>query len=324
MQKKIFYRFNPSTEKYERVYPSKRSRLLRGIIHLLATIAVISAALIALYSWIELPREKELKAENERLRERIEQIDRRLNSALQVMDNLAERDNNFYRVIMHLDPVTASHRYAGLETALMAPLDENYYTDKELLDVVSDRLDILERCIYVQSKSFDEIVQAIGTDKDRLAHTPSIQPISEKEMTRMASGYGYRLDPIYGTSKHHDGMDFTSPIGTPVYATADGTVTSAEWNSGYGNKVDISHGYNYLTRYAHLSEIKVRPGQEVHRGDLIGLVGSTGKSTGPHLHYEVRYKGVPQNPVNYYFGDLTPEEYAAMVQESENAGHVMD
>ena len=140
----------------------------------------------------------------------------------------------------------------------------------------------------------------------------------------MASGYGRRVDPVYGTIKMHEGMDFACDIGTPVYATGDGTVVSAEWNSGYGNLIEINHGYGYTTRYAHLSKIDVKPGQKVSRGDRIGASGNTGKSTGPHVHYEVRLRGVPQNPVNYYFYDLTPEEYAEMITHAENAGHVMD
>ncbi len=140
----------------------------------------------------------------------------------------------------------------------------------------------------------------------------------------MASGYGYRSDPVYRTLKFHEGLDYSADIGTPVYATGDGTVELAGWNKGYGNSIDISHGYNYLTRYAHLSEILVRQGQKVRRGDMIGKVGNTGKSTGPHLHYEVRLHGQPQNPVNYYFYDLTPEQYDDLIRLSENAGHVMD
>ena len=156
-----------------------------------------------------------------------------------------------------------------------------------------------------------------------MAHIPSIIPIDVKDYT-MSSGYGYRRDPVYGSTKFHAGLDFAEKNGIPVYATGDGTVTVAERKSGYGNCIDIDHGYNYLTRYAHLSEILVSPGQSVKRGDYIGKVGSTGKSTGPHLHYEVRFKDEPQNPVNYYFMDLTPEQYAEMVREAENAGHVMD
>ena len=140
----------------------------------------------------------------------------------------------------------------------------------------------------------------------------------------MASGYGRRTDPVYGTVKMHEGMDFACDVGTPVYATGDGKVTSAKWHSGYGNVIEISHGFGYTTRYAHLSGFKISAGQDVKRGDLIGYAGNTGKSTGPHLHYEVRLRGVPQNPVNYYFYDLSPEEYDAMIAQSENTGNAMD
>ena len=140
----------------------------------------------------------------------------------------------------------------------------------------------------------------------------------------MASGYGYRRDPIYGTGRFHEGLDFAADTGTPVYATADGKVVHADWQSGYGNLLEIDHGYGYVTRYAHLSKFKVKEGDEVKRGDLIAETGNTGKSTGPHLHYEVRYRNSPQNPINYYFMDITPEEYDNMIRQAENAGHVMD
>ncbi|MDE6801913.1 MAG: M23 family metallopeptidase, partial [Muribaculaceae bacterium] len=179
--------------------------------------------------------------------------------------------------------------------------------------------------IYTQIGSYDTLRSLAFHNQDRLSHIPSIQPVSSESLRTMASGYGRRVDPVYGTVRFHEGMDFSAPIGTPVYATGDGVVTAAgRVMSGYGNMVDIDHGFNYMTRYAHLNDVLVKPGQVVKRGDLIGRVGNTGKSTGPHLHYEVRFKGQPQNPVNYYFQDLTPEEYAEMVIEAENAGHVMD
>lgn len=153
---------------------------------------------------------------------------------------------------------------------------------------------------------------------------PAIQPVPEKFLRTMASGYGARRDPVYGTMKFHEGMDFSAPIGTPVYATADGTVRTSSWQSAYGNMVEIDHGYNYTTRYAHMSKLIAQVGKKVKRGDLIGLVGNTGKSTGPHLHYEVRYRGAPQNPVNYYFYDISPEQYDEIIRMAENAGHVMD
>lgn len=322
MRKKVYYRYNPTTESYERVYPTRSERIRAWIKYLLEGIAVGSAILISLYICIDLPKEKALRKENEDLRREINVINQRLNTAINVMDNLAERDNNFYRVIMQINPLTARQRYAGLEP--LSATDFKDSSDKDKLAELTRKLNLLERQVFVQSQSFDRLAEAISQNSDRLSHIPAIQPVSQEDMTQMASGYGWRVDPIYGTSKHHDGMDFAAPSGTSVYATGDGTVTAAGWNNSYGNCIDINHGYNYITRYAHLSEILVKPGQKVKRGDLIGKVGNTGKSTGPHLHYEVRLKSVPQNPVNYYFQDLSPDEYARMVNDSENAGHVMD
>ncbi|MCH5232171.1 MAG: M23 family metallopeptidase [Muribaculaceae bacterium] len=195
--------------------------------------------------------------------------------------------------------------------------------DSKLVDELTNRMNLLEQLLYSQIMSFDQLTQAVEDQQDRLSHTPSILPISVADYT-MSSGYGWRVDPIYGTSKHHDGLDFAAKTGTDVYATADGKVNLARYQAGYGNCIDIDHGYNYLTRFAHLSEILVKEGEEVKRGQLIGKVGSSGKSTGPHLHYEVRFKDVAQNPVNYYFMDLSAEEYYEMISQADNAGHVMD
>ena len=196
--------------------------------------------------------------------------------------------------------------------------------DDKLVAELTDKLDMLDQMVATQSRSFDFLRSQASTLRERSSHIPAIQPVNEKNLRAMASGYGYRRDPIYGTTKFHEGMDFSAPVGTPVYATGDARVQSAGWHSGYGNLIELDHGYHYLTRYAHLSEILVRPGQTVRRGDLIGRVGNTGKSTGPHLHYEVRLNGVAQNPVHYYYYDLTPQQYDEMIRQAENAGHVMD
>lgn len=323
MRKNVYYRYNPTTESYERVYPSRGQRLWARAKYIIEGVAVTSAILALLYIFIDLPKEKALRREKDALRHQVEELDSRLDNAIIVMDRLAERDNNFYRVIMQLDPLTAQQRYEGLKPFL-ADVKADELRDDELVTLVASKLNLLERQVYVQSQSFDRLTEAINQSSNRITHIPSIRPVSEEDMTQMASGYGWRIDPIYGTSKHHDGMDFAAPIGTPVYATGDGTVTSASMNSGYGNCIDINHGYNYTTRFAHLSEMLVKPGQKVSRGQLIGRVGNTGKSTGSHLHYEVRLNGVPQNPVNYYFQDLTPEEWSLMVIDAENAAHVMD
>ena len=185
-------------------------------------------------------------------------------------------------------------------------------------------MDILSKQLYIQSKSFDEVVDLCKSHDEMLKCIPAIQPVSNKDLKKTASGYGVRIDPIYKTTKFHSGMDFSANAGTPVYATGDGTVVSAGWETGYGNCIEVNHGFGYRTRYAHLSAIGVKRGQKVVRGEVIGKVGTTGKSTGPHLHYEVVVKGQKVNPVNYYFMDLSAEEYDKMVQMAANHGKVYD
>ncbi len=320
MSRKVYYRFNPTTETYERVYPSRRKRWISAASHFLVSLSLGVLMFLLLDGIIDFPKERRLKNENRELRENINLLNSRLDEALEVMDDIAERDNNFYRVIMQTDRISDAQRYAGLERLnRLSSLNDN-----QLIEDLSAKMNLLERELVVQSRSFDRLSALARKSADRLAHVPAIQPVSELSLKQMASGYGKRVDPVYGTVKFHEGMDFACDVGTPVYATGNGTVLSAEWASGYGNMVEIDHGYGYTTRYAHLSELLVRPGQKVGRGDLIAKSGNTGKSTGPHVHYEVRLRGEPQNPVNYYFYDLTPEEYAEMITHAENAGHVMD
>lgn len=289
---------------------------------LLVGSAVIGGGIFGVTRLFTGPTEENLRDENAELRSSLGVLERRLDASLKVMENIQNRDDNFYRVMMQLDPVARSQRLAGLD-------NEGRYRDlKKLSDAmlvtrITRRMDLLDRQIYAQSMSFDQLRQAAESQKNKLAHIPSVIPINVEDYT-MSSGYGVRRDPVYGSSKFHAGLDFAAPVGTPVFATADGVVTVAERKGGYGNCIDISHGYNYLTRYAHLSELRVEAGQNVKRGELIGLVGNTGKSTGPHLHYEVRFKDEPQNPINYYFMDLTPEQYAEMIRIAEDAAHVMD
>jgi murein DD-endopeptidase MepM/ murein hydrolase activator NlpD len=323
MSKKVYYRYNPSTEAYERVYPSRRSRMVTAAGHFVVSLFLGGTVFFALSGVVDMPKERMLRSDNRTLRTQLDVLSRRLDEARGVMDDLAERDNNFYRVMMQTDRITDAQRYAGLERNTRFDQLSNM-ADNELVENLTNKMNLLEKEIVVQSKSYDQLRKLAGSRQDRLAHVPAIQPISEENLKQMASGYGLRVDPIYSTTKMHEGMDFACDVGTSVYATGDGVVDYADWQSGYGNLVEIKHGYGYVTRYAHLSEIKVRVGQKVSRGDLIALSGNTGKSTGPHVHYEVRLNDAPQNPVNYYFFDLTPEEYAAMIEQAENAGHVMD
>ncbi|MDE6486089.1 MAG: M23 family metallopeptidase [Muribaculaceae bacterium] len=323
MSQKAFYRLNPATGQYERVYPSARRRIMASLRQSAVGAAVALGVVTALYLAFDFPKERVLRSQNEHLKMSLEALDRRADEAIAVIGDIAARDDNFYRVVMQAEPLGAARRYAGLERRRNYERADSL-ADVELVAELTDKLDMLDQMVATQSRSFDFLRSQASTLRERSSHIPAIQPVSEKNLRAMASGYGYRRDPIYGTSKFHEGMDFSAPIGTPVYATGDGRVLSAGWNSGYGNLIEIDHGYNYITRYAHLSEMLVRPGQTLHRGDLIGRVGNTGKSTGPHLHYEVRLNGVPQNPVHYYYYDLTPQEYDEMIRQAENAGHVMD
>lgn len=322
MKRNIYYIYNPETDNFERVFLTFKQKMARAGLFLLSSLLLCMVILIVVFCLFDMPTEKNLRKENAQLKSQYNIVNRRLDNSLKVMEDIRNRDDNFYRVMMQMDPMSFSRRYAGLDNEKRYQ-ELKKIPDAGLVTLLTQRLDLFDRQLYAQSLSFDQLKASVEKQKDKLAHIPSVIPIDIKDYT-MSSGYGYRRDPIYGSSRFHAGLDFAAPTGTPVFATADGVVAEAGRRSNYGNCIDISHGYNYITRYAHLSEILVEPGKSVKRGELIGKVGSTGKSTGPHLHYEVRFKDEPQNPVNYYFMDLTPEEYAEMIRMAENAGHVMD
>lgn len=320
--KQVFYRYNPDTDNFERHYPTLKTRLA-SLGKYLAVGGVIGIGLYVMLVYIfEGPTERNLKEENDKLRSQYAILEKRLDNSIKVMEDIRNRDDNFYRVMMQMDPLSSKERYSGLENDSKFE-NLGHLSDAELLSRMTRSMDLLEHQIYSQSVSFDQLREAAGEQKEKIACIPSVMPINISDYT-MSSGYGYRRDPIYGTAKFHEGLDFAAATGTPVFATADAVVEIADRKDAYGNCIDLNHGYNYVTRYAHLSQILVKPGQRVKRGEMIGKVGSTGKSTGSHLHYEVRFKGEPQNPVHYYFMDLTPAQYVDMIQLAENSGHVMD
>lgn len=323
MSRKVFYKYNPATDSFERVYPTRQQKMWAFARQALIGLAIGAALFGAMYYFVDTPTARELREENENLRDQYAALSRQADAALNVMADIAQRDNNMYRVFLQADPISEGQRYAGLEREIKN-VGANALTEDALVASVTNKLNLLDKQIYTQSKSFDLLRQLAHEQQDKISHIPSIQPVEESKLRQVASGYGYRKDPIYGTTKFHEGMDFSAPIGTPIYATADGKVSFTGWQSGYGNTIEIDHGYNYMTRFAHLSKIDVKDGQMVKRGEKIGEMGNTGKSTGPHLHYEVRIKGEAQNPVNYYFYDLSPEEYDELIRLAENAGHVMD
>jgi len=274
-------------------------------------------------STIQSPQEKKLGQDKSHMEAQYKVLERQLEEVQYVMSDLQQRDDNLYRVVFQADPIPLSvRRGSSANTEYYEQLLD--MTNSEIVVSTSKKLNELKKELYIQSKSYDELVLLAKNKETMLENLPAIQPVLNKNLTRMASGYGWRIDPIYHSRRFHAGMDFTAPIGTNIFVTGNGTVASAGWEQGYGNCVQVNHGYGYVTLYGHMSAIKVRVGQRLKRGDIIGLVGSTGKSTGPHLHYEVHYKGEVMNPQNYYFLDLSPADYDRMVQMSNNAGQMFD
>ena len=320
--KNVYYKYNPETDNYERIYPTLKDRLSDFARVALLALVIAAAAVAVVFLCYDTPTEQTLRAENRQLKTQYNILSRRLENSIKVMGNIQNRDDNFYRVMMQRDPLSRGQRLAGLENE-QRYRDLQSLSDGKLITDLTRRLDYFDRCLYAQSLSFDQLREMASKQQDKIDHIPSVMPLNIDDYT-VASGYGYRRDPVYGATAMHQGLDFAAKNGTNVYATADGRISVADWKGGYGNCIDIDHGYNYTTRYAHLSKITVHEGQMVRRGEKIGEVGSTGKSTGPHLHYEVRFKDQPQNPINYYFMDITPEVYAQMIRTAENAGHVMD
>lgn len=321
--RKVYYIYNPKTRTYDRIYPTLRQRVMSYLRRLFVGMGLGAGSFLLLLLAFGSPSEKDLRVENSRLLSQYHILSSRLEEALEVMQQLQQRDDNLYRVIMQSDPVAE-----GLRTPNYSKT--NRY--EELMDMANAKLvvkttrqmDLLERQVYMQSQSFDEVVDLCRRHDEMLACIPAIQPVANKDLRQTASGYGNRIDPIYKTVKFHAGMDFSAFTGTPVYATGNGVVRKAGWEGLYGNCIEIDHGFGYLTRYAHLHKIEVRVGQKVVRGQTIGRVGSTGKSTGPHLHYEVHVKGKVVNPINYYFMDLSADDYDRMIQLAANHGKVFD
>jgi murein DD-endopeptidase MepM/ murein hydrolase activator NlpD len=233
-----------------------------------------------------------------------------------ILENIEHRDDNIYRVVLGAEPIDKSIRNAGVGgTDRYADIKEKNITQEDLILTMSEKVDLLRRKVYIESKSQDEVVKLAEKKEKLYAAIPAIQPISNKQLVALASGFGMRTHPVYKVKKMHTGIDFAASIGTPIYATADGTVAEVSVRfSGYGKMVEIDHGFGYRTRYAHMHEFAVRSGQNVKRGDLIGYVGNTGLSTAPHLHYEVLINKGQVDPVHYFYNDLSPAEYEKVLE----------
>lgn len=321
--RKTYYLYNPNTLSYERVYPSARDRFFSVLRHLSTGIAFGVATFFVMMYVIDSPMESQLRKENKLLQTQYEVLSLRLSNALEVLDDIQQRDENLYRAIFQAESIPESVRKSGFGGS-------NRYehlmelSNPDLVVSTTQKMDMLRKQLYIQSNSLEELIAMGKNQEEKSKCVPAIQPISNKDLRRTASGYGIRIDPIYRTPRFHSGMDFSARIGTEIYATGNGVVTFAGWKQGYGNCLMIDHGYGFETLYGHMSKFKARVGQKVTRGEVIGEVGNTGKSTGPHLHYEVIVRGKHDNPSKYYYMDLSPEEYDRMIQIAENHGQVMD
>jgi len=320
---KVKYQFNSETVSYERIDVGLKGRVISLIKHVLSSLVMAVILILGLFHFFESPKERALKRENQQLLSQYVLLNRDVVQIKKVLHDLERRDDNIYRVIFEADPIAPSVRKAGYGGV-------NRYRRLERLDnadlviSTSKKLDKLGKEMYIQSKSYDDVERMVKNKFKMLASIPAIMPIAIKDFGRISAGFGWRMHPIYKTRKYHHGMDLTGKIGTPIYSTGDGVVIQARKERGYGRKIAISHGYGYKTIYAHLSGFNVKKGQKVKRGEVIGYLGNSGVSTGPHLHYEVRKNNITMNPLNYYFNDITAEEYDRMVEVASNTGQTMD
>ncbi|SNT38975.1 Peptidase family M23 [Ekhidna lutea] len=322
---KIKYYYDTESCRYERIKVSSWDI----IINLMGFLVVSSIIGLGIFfvtdHYFESPAKASLRKENEELKLYYELLEKDLNEANRMLSVLEERDDDIYRVVFGVEPIPDEIRSAGVGGAnRYRDLLEQGLKREELILTNMQRIDKLKKQMYIQTKSYDEIVDMAKNKEALLASLPAIQPLSNKELKRLSSGFGYRIDPIYKTKRMHPGTDFSVKVGTPVYATGDGVVKFTRTRfSGYGKQIEINHGFGYVTKYAHLSEFAVKAGQKVKRGQIIAYSGNTGKSTAPHLHYEVIKDGKKVNPVNYFYRDLTDEEYAEILRLSSIENQAM-
>ena len=321
--RKRHYLVNPDTLQLERIEHGFMYWLRRSGVYIIGGISLGVILFYALLYFFPSPREASLIQYNRNLQAQMAVLDRQVDQMQIVLSDLSQRDDNLYRAMLGAEPIPLSVRMGATQQI-------SYYdslarmTNTQLAADMQRKVDILEKELYVQARSYDEILEMAKNQEVRMENIPAIQPVLNKDLKHMASGFGWRVDPVYQIRRFHEGMDFSAPVGTDIFATGNGTVTYSGWRQGYGETIVIDHGFNYETLYAHCSKRLVRVGQKVKRGDVIALVGNTGKSTGPHVHYEVHYSGRPIDPRNFYFYDLSPEDYDRMVQLSSNMGKMMD
>jgi murein DD-endopeptidase MepM/ murein hydrolase activator NlpD len=322
--KKVKYYYNTHTLRYEKLETPLRVKLLR-IFGFIAA-ALVTSAIISYFAFqfVGSPNEQILKNQSESLKNKYSELEDTVNSVQQRMVELEKRDNEVYRAIFEANPIPDSARAKEIEKKEQIA-QVSKMGGSQLVNSIINSLNMLSNRIRAQKASYIEIDELLKNKEDILAATPAIQPVSNKDLKRIASGFGFRIDPVYKTTKMHAGLDFAAPQGTPIYATANGTVTTGgNTGNGYGNHVVINHGYGYETLYGHMVKVKVGPGQKVKRGEVIGWVGSTGKSTGPHCHYEVHKGGQKIDPVYFFYNDLTPDQFDQLLKRAAASNQSFD
>ena len=321
---KVKYYYDSDTLSFKKI-KSKISVILKRIsLALVSAIMFMVLGYIVLNQFFDSPKEKELRRELEFLQLNEQLHSKKIVQLEKILADIQDRDNNIYRLYFEVSPISNEQRKAGFGGINRYKSLEGFNSSDMIIDVTRN-MDILSKQLYVQSKSLDEIVKLAENKEKLLAAIPAIQPVKNQDLSRMASGFGWRSDPFTKTNKKHMGMDFSAPKGTPIYASGDGVIERADQSSaGYGKHIRIEHGFGYVSLYAHLSNYNVKKGQRVKRGDLIGFVGNTGRSQAPHLHYEIIKNGEKINPINFYYGNLSPEEFAAMQKAAEIEGQSLD
>jgi len=318
------YKFNPDSLSFDKIRLGIRTLLLKFLAYFVGSliIALIYWGIFA--SFFDSPKEKALKREVEQMTVQYDLIHREMADVENVLTDLQKTDYNLYRTIFEAEPIPSTEREGGIGGVNRYEALEGFNNSKLIIET-ANRLDKIRKKVYIQSKSYDNLIKLAENKEDMLRSIPSIIPISNKDLTRTASGYGWKIHPFYKISKFHFGMDFTAPLGTEVFATGKGTVVSVlTTQRGLGKQIVIDHGFGYTSIYAHLSNFNVRVGQKVQRGDIIGFVGSTGTSVANHLHYEIKLNGANVDPVNYYFEDLSPEAYERMIEIASKTGQSFD
>ena len=321
---KVKFYYDSDTLSYRRIKVKRKTKVKNSLLFVSAAVIIALIGFVGFSYVLKSPSQLDDERELENLKLNFELLSKRIDEGTSVLEEIQDRDNNIYRVYFEAEPISKEERMAGFG-GINRYKSLDGFENSVMIKEVTKKIDVLSKQLVVQSKSLDEIIELAKNKKEMLASIPAIQPVSNKNLKRMASGFGYRIHPIYKTRKFHSGMDFSAPKGTPIYATGNGRIEKVSTSKrGFGNYIKINHGFGYKTLYAHMNKYIVRKGQIVKRGDLIGYVGNSGTSTGPHLHYEVVKGNKKVNPIYYYFNDLTPDEYDMMLDMASKENQSLD